>query len=84
MKRQQRISTKLLGLSLGGFIALTMTLLFLTQLYLTDIIDSSQEKLSHEKLMGIQGVIVQNDRLLQKTALVEVYGKSFKKSMEHI
>jgi signal transduction histidine kinase/CheY-like chemotaxis protein len=75
---QGSITFKLLSIIVGAFVITTVSVLFIGDIYLTRIIDESQDAAYTEKINSIWGVLNRSNERLKKTGLVEVYSEDFK------
>ena len=78
--KQSSITFKLLSLIVGAFVLTTISVLLITNIKLTQIIDKSQNVVYTEKIDAILGILQRKDEQLKKTGLVEAYSFDFKES----
>lgn len=75
------ITLKLLPFIIGSFILVTFSVLVLSKVQLTKLIDKSQQEIFEEKLDVIWESLKRVDDRLQQTGLVEAYADDFKSSI---
>ncbi len=76
--RLNSITFKLLFFIIGAFVITTVSVLLIGDIYLTRIIDESQDAAYAEKIDSIQGVLDRSNERLKMTGLVEAYAEDFK------
>ncbi len=78
--RRGSITAKLLFFIVGAFIVTTVSVLFVGNIKLHDIIDESQHALYEEKVEVILASLRRSNERLNKTGLVEAYTDDFKEA----
>ena len=73
--RLNSITFKLLFFIIGAFVITTVSVLFVGNIYLTRIIDESQDVAYAEKIESIWGILNRSNERLKKTGLVEAYSE---------
>ncbi len=76
--RRGSITFKLMFFIIGAFVITTVSVLFVADIYLTRIIDESQDAAYAEKIESIRGILERSNERLQMTGLVEAYSEDFK------
>ena len=76
--QRSSITFKLLSIIIGAFVITTVSVLFIGDIYLTRIIDESQDAAYAEKVESIWGGLNRSNERLKKTGLVEAYAEDFK------
>ena len=74
------ITFKLLGLIIGAFVIMSISVLFIANKQLIRIIDESQNVVYTEKIETIWGNLHRTNERLMKTGLVEAYAEDFKEA----